>query len=340
MFSSRLFSLCSPTPPTLLYINLYHQHDAQMDYYGKKLATCSSDRTIKVFEVSNEKHTLLAELKGHEGPVWQVCWSHPKFGNVLASCSYDRRVIMWKETNAVWSKVYEYSNHDSSINSICWAPHEYGLLLACASSDGYVSVLSARGDGVWDQSKFPAHHVGCNSVSWAPSIFPGALVQPGSRSSQNPVGSSLAPRRFVTGGSDNLVKIWKFEEAQNTFLLEDTLEGHTDWVRDVAWAPNIGLPSSTIASCGQDGNVFVWSCDPIGNQDPQNRAFSGWTKKLLSKYSDVVWRVSWSLTGNILAVSGGDGRVSLWKESLEGNWSCVSEMEDTSNPEETHSVQH
>ena len=23
-------------------------HDAQLDYYGKKLATCSSDRTIKV----------------------------------------------------------------------------------------------------------------------------------------------------------------------------------------------------------------------------------------------------------------------------------------------------
>jgi protein transport protein SEC13 len=27
------------------------QHDAQLDYYGKRLATCSSDRTIKVFDV-------------------------------------------------------------------------------------------------------------------------------------------------------------------------------------------------------------------------------------------------------------------------------------------------
>lgn len=33
------------------------------------------------------------------------------------------------------------------------------------------------------------------------------------------------------------------------------LAGHTDWVRDVAWAPNLGLPMSTIASCGQDGQV-------------------------------------------------------------------------------------
>jgi WD40 repeat protein len=27
------------------------QHDAQLDYYGKRLATCSSDKTIRVFDV-------------------------------------------------------------------------------------------------------------------------------------------------------------------------------------------------------------------------------------------------------------------------------------------------
>lgn len=33
--------------------------------------------------------------------------------------------------------------------------------------------------------------------------------------------------------------------------MEEKLEGHTDWVRDVAWAPSIGLPLSRIASCSQ-----------------------------------------------------------------------------------------
>lgn len=49
------------------------------------------------------------------------------------------------------------------------------------------------------------------------------------------------------------------------------------------------------------------------------------------KFPDTVWRVSWSLSGNILAVSCGDGKVTLWKESVggkddEGKWECVSEM--------------
>ena len=37
-----------------------------------------------------------------------------------------------------------------------------------------------------------------------------------------------------------------------------TLVGHTDWVRDVAWAPNLGLPKTIIASAGQDGKVLIW----------------------------------------------------------------------------------
>lgn len=27
------------------------QHDAQLDYYGKRLATCSSDKTVRIFNV-------------------------------------------------------------------------------------------------------------------------------------------------------------------------------------------------------------------------------------------------------------------------------------------------
>jgi len=36
--------------------------------------------------------------------------------------------------------------------------------------------------------------------------------------------------------------------------------------------------------------------------------------------------VSWSLAGNLLAVSCGDGKVTLWKENLKGVWECVSDM--------------
>ncbi|KXJ20086.1 Protein SEC13-like [Exaiptasia diaphana] len=267
-------------------------HDAQLDYYGKKLATCSSDKTVKIFETSGSQQTLVATLRGHDGPVWQVSWSHPMFGNLLASCSYDRKVVIWKESNTGWTKLQEFCNHDSSVNSICWAPPEYGLILACGSSDGSVSIISSPGDGTWDSKKINNAHT------------------------HPPTKAGLVEKRFVTGGCDNLVKIWK--EVDGQWTEEDRLEAHSDWVRDVAWAPNIGLPTSTIASCSQDCRVIIWTRNEEGDE---------WTSKVLKKFSDVVWHVSWSVTGNILAISGGDNKVSLWKESLEGPWVCVNDVD-------------
>ena len=39
-----------------------HQHDAQLDYYGKILATCSSDNRIRVYNVDNGTSELLVEI--------------------------------------------------------------------------------------------------------------------------------------------------------------------------------------------------------------------------------------------------------------------------------------
>jgi protein transport protein SEC13 len=79
---------------SLVSIDTQHEdmiHDSQFDYYAKRLATCSSDRSIKIFDAAGDRFRNSATLTGHEGPVWQVAWAHPKFGTLLASCSYDGR---------------------------------------------------------------------------------------------------------------------------------------------------------------------------------------------------------------------------------------------------------
>ncbi|KAJ3123239.1 GTPase-activating protein S13 [Nowakowskiella sp. JEL0407] len=284
-------------------------HDAQLDYYGKKLATCSSDRCIRIFDVDGENHRHVETLTGHAGPVWQVAWAHPKFGNILASCSYDCKVIIWREVGGRFQNIKEYAGHSSSVNAVAWAPHEYGLILACASSDDNISILTWKEDNTWDVQSFKAHSYGCNAVSWAPATVPGSLVQTSGAST-----GALNTKRFASGGCDNLVKIWR--EENGAWKQEEVLEGHTDWVRDVAWAPNTGLPSSDLASCSQDKTVLIWSHQG-GN--------SMWTKKSLKKdnFSDAVWRVSWSTSGNILAVSSGDNKVTLWKEGLESEYQQI-----------------
>jgi protein transport protein SEC13 len=184
-------------------------HDAVLDYYGKRLATCSSDKTIKIFAIEGDSQRSMDTLRGHEGPVWQVSWAHPKFGTILASASYDARVIVWRDSStspnqSQWSKLFEHTLHTSSVNGIAWAPHELGALLACASSDGKVSILEFKDDGTWDTKVFNAHGMGVNAVSWAPSVIPGSLVSTQAHFTGN-------VKKLTTGGCDNLVKIWVFE---------------------------------------------------------------------------------------------------------------------------------
>ena len=59
----------------------------------------------------------------------------------------------------------------------------------------------------------------------------------------------------------------RYRDEERQWVLEATLEdGHQDWVRDVAWAPSIGLPGSVLATCGQDKQVLIWSKDREDSQ--------------------------------------------------------------------------
>ncbi|OIW24390.1 WD40 repeat-like protein [Coniochaeta ligniaria NRRL 30616] len=307
-------------------------HDAVLDYYGRRLATCSSDRTIKIFEIEGESQRLLETLKGHEGAVWCVSWAHPKYGNILASAGYDGKVIIWREgapsaqqqqsgstatASGAWSLLYPFALHKASVNTVSWSPHEAGCLLACASSDGCVSVLefketSTSASQPFEHTIFPAHGLGVNAVSWAPAAAPGSIV------SSSPGPTAAGNRRFVTGGCDNTLKIWVYDPATNGYKLErEPLTGHADWVRDVAWSPTV-LQKSYIASASQDKTVRIWTSEGTSFE---------WSSKVLN-FDAVVWRVSWSLSGNVLAVSAQDNKVTLWKENLRGEWECVKTMEE------------
>jgi WD40 repeat protein len=91
------------------------QHDAQLDYYGRRLATCASDKTVRVFEVDgNGGQRLLETLRKHDGPVWQVAWAHPRFGSVLASCAYDGTVVLWGDVGGRWEALFHHRAHQAS----------------------------------------------------------------------------------------------------------------------------------------------------------------------------------------------------------------------------------
>ncbi|KAI8874479.1 WD40 repeat-like protein [Ramicandelaber brevisporus] len=293
-------------------------HDGQLDYYGQRLATCSSDRRIMIWQVADKQQPakLLKVIDEHTAPVWQVAWAHPKFGSILASCSHDKTVRIFKEIDGDWHNIKTHIFAES-VSAIAWAPHELGPILACGVANGTAAVMTFTESGYWDVQTIDAHTAGCNTVAWMPSISYGAAS-----TEQGSAPASL-PMHFATGGCDNFVKIWNWNESNKEWVLEATLDRHTNWVRDVAFAPDFGFPKQYLATCGQDRQVYIWSKDAGSNQKE-------WNPKPLKgeAFKDVVWRLSWSPSGNVLAVSSGDGTVSLWKESLAGEWEEIAEIEN------------
>ena len=110
-----------------------------------------ADRTIKIYNVSEDAYEITATLQGHEGAVWQVSWAHPKFGVLLASCSFDGSVLIHREQRpGDWVVLHAARGlHTSSVNGVAFAPHEFGLQVAAASSDGRVSVLRHQPNHTW-----------------------------------------------------------------------------------------------------------------------------------------------------------------------------------------------
>lgn len=271
-------------------------HDAKLDYYGRVLATASSDNTIKIFQISGDQHTQLAELRGHDGPVWQVAWSNPKFNKtLLASCGYDHKIIIWQaqsKTCDSWSSWYiDQDTHKYSVNSIEFAPPEYGLLLLAGASDEHVSIhrFDEQSGRFTRIAKIHAHYGGVNSVSW---------------STQHRV------QRFASGGSDGRVIVWR-RKQDNEWVADNYLtdNGHKDWVRDVAWAPSPSQSSVAIlASCSEDKTVKIWA-----------ERGGVWKVQQTISLNSKAWSISWSTLGNVLAVST-SSQVIVYKENADGKF--------------------
>lgn len=214
------------------------------------------------------------------------------------------------------------------VNSISFAPHAFGLHLACASSDGKVSILSQVGEE-WHSQIISAHSTGCNSVSWAPSAVPSSLFAVNFKAlEEKPV--PLGSKMIATGGCDNTVKLWKVveDEAEDgnlneKWVLEATLEDHTDWVRDVCWRPSLGQVGHMLVSCSQDKTVLIWKLSDETKK---------WKSKPLKQqpFADTLWRVSFSEYGHLLAVSCGDNTVTIWRENFDdGSWELAGNVNET-----------
>jgi WD40 repeat protein len=127
---------------------------------GKLLAVASADKIVRLFSAPAGR--LLADLKGHEGPVSSVAFSPD--GRLLASSSYDQTVRLWNVA-ARTELGKPMRGHAAPVMSVAFSPD--GKLLASAADDHTVRLWDVGAQLPFGEG-FQGHTGAVRTVAFSP----------------------------------------------------------------------------------------------------------------------------------------------------------------------------
>ncbi|VDN54887.1 unnamed protein product [Dracunculus medinensis] len=263
---------------TSLIFNDQHQdliHHVEFDYYGRRLATSSSDSTICVWDLKpNATWIKSSSWKSHTGPIWKVIWAHPEFGQILATCSFDRSIIIWEETkllfakhsdfhisntgihserkkgNKFWKRCCQLVDSRHNVTDIKFAPKHLGLMIATVSSQGILRVYEAP--DVMNLSSwglvhdFTALPCRCSALSWSTNRLSLPLIAVSSDDAES-------------SGKHVVIFEFRFDKSGKHFFWnwrDVTSLKINDPVTDIAFAPSAGRSYHMLAIASKDISIY------------------------------------------------------------------------------------
>ncbi|KAH7583766.1 Nucleoporin SEH1 [Nakaseomyces glabratus] len=318
-------------------------HDVAYDFYGRTMATCSSDQHIKVFKLDKDatRWELNDSWRAHDSSIVSLDWASPEYGRIIASASYDKTIKIWEEdpnqeecSGRRWTRLCTLNDSKGSLYCVKFAPSHLGLRIASIGNDGIMRMYDAL-----DPS---------NLRSWTMTAEVKVLPVAPANNLQSAFGLSWCFTRF----SPEKIAVCALDQAyiyqrgkDGHFYQAGKLPGHTSLIRSISWAPLIGRPYHLIATGCKDGRVRIFRVNDspsksntpnLSDSDDYNMEDQGIKQRqnntdleveLLSEHDDhkgEVWSVSWNLTGTILSSTGEDGKVRLWKSTYSNEYKCMS----------------
>ncbi|CDW53508.1 nucleoporin SEH1 [Trichuris trichiura] len=316
------------------YLVVFNEHkdivqDMSFNVFGNRLATCSCDQMVKVFDKrADGQWTCTHTWKVHCGPVWKIDWAHPCYGQVLATCSFDRTVLyrhcvlpvtrflsVKKVSGGQNAEEKSWVKRASLVDSRCdvvdakFSPSCLGLLLAAGARDGTIRIYEAvdlSNLAQWNlQHEIQASCHSLTSLAWCASENRRPMLAVGT-DSVDPENPKLVLYTY----KEDFNQVWD--------RVNCTIDpSHS--VNDLKFAPSLGRTFYLLAVAGKTVQILsVHDAFTEFDESSERESLAGIRVKLVFEFtagSIQFWRLCWNVTGTMLSAIASDGVVYIYHYS-------------------------
>ncbi|KAI0983292.1 hypothetical protein GJ496_001245 [Pomphorhynchus laevis] len=268
---------------------------------GKILATCSSDRRIKIWKQIQDRWQCINEIKhGHTRTIRRVRFSPS--GKFLASCGFDSALTIYATDS--FEVIDELDAHQSEVKCVQWSPCE--TMLATCSRDKDVWIWNVLKEECADNEIYPqfelmeilhGHSQDVKYVAWSDNI------------------------KFLASCSyDNDIRLYQFKMEDGNFAFIQTLRGHSSTV----WCCQFNSSSNRMVSSSDDRTFIVWKQVPDSSWQI---SFKSDAANLL--HDGTIYSIAFYLNTNIIITASGDNKVRFFTKSTNNfeSWEALKSIE-------------
>ena len=341
-------------------------HDISFDHFGKRLATCSSDQTIKIWQkTASGRWVKACSFQAHDATIFKVKWAHPDHGSILASCSYDKTVVIWEEkkknssiknnqlsmigeedeSSVVFIQRIKLVDGKESIEDIKFGPKHLNLMIASASADGFLRIYEAPDLINLTQWKLTyeiqVNSLGINTISWNKNPFEPPMIIVGTKDAETSFMNKNVMRvqyldNATQVSNENVLQPLNEDKFLSIYICKENRwsllrELKTDIYKHTSAVNDVSwalLNGRSYHIIASCGNegVFIWYVKFEEDASKNIKMEILNCQTIKEKLS--VWKVSWNLMATLLAFSGQDRKVRICKCGYDKKWMIASEFEE------------